>query len=214
MTPDPDKIKLFHITSYNNLRSIVFEHEALLCKLAMMQRQVGHIDIAYESVQSRRVETLIPHPPYGNLHDYVPFSFCPRPVMLLPIKSGRVPQYQNGQDEIVHLVSDFPMVSQLSLPWVFTDGHAIMGLTDFCNNPNDFNKVDWEIVGSNDWADTLEDNDRKRRKQAEFLVYDSFPWIGIKWIVTISEEIKTQVENVLQEATHKPKIIVKRNFYY
>lgn len=192
----------------------MFEHEALLCKRAMIESQVGHIDIAYESVQGRRVETHIPHPPYGNLHDYVPFSFCPRPVMLLPIKSGRVPQYQSGQDEIVHLVTDFPMVSQLSLSWVFTDGHAIMGLTDFYNIPDDFGQIDWDVVGSNDWRDTLEDNDRKRRKQAEFLVYGSFPWTGVKWIVTISEEVKAQVESILQDAVHKPQIVVKRNFYY
>ena len=33
-----------------------------------------------------------------------------------------------------------------------------------------FDKVDWELVPARYWADQPDDNDRQRRKQAEFLV--------------------------------------------
>jgi hypothetical protein len=214
MTPSPDQIKLFHITSYKNLRSIVYEHQALLCKQTMLEKRIGHIDIAYDTVQCRRAEITVPLPPHGNLHDYVPFSFCPRPVMLLPIKSGKVEQYQDGQGEIIYLITDYPTVSALDNLWVFTDGHAIMRLTDFYNNSSHFAEVDWKLLGSNSWGDTEDDNDRKRRKQAEFLIHRAFPWTGVKWIVSINEEVKAQVEVILQDATHKPNILVKRNYYY
>lgn len=43
-------------------------------------------------------------------------------------------------------------------------------------------------MGERYWNDTPEDGDRKRRRQAEFLVYTSLPWRLIEEIGVISRK--------------------------
>jgi hypothetical protein len=45
------------------------------------------------------------------------------------------------------------------------------GLTDFYDDLNDLKEVDWNVMTLRIWKDTNDDPDRKRRRQAEFLVY-------------------------------------------
>jgi hypothetical protein len=51
------------------------------------------ISIAYEGIQQRRSEIEIPIPPYGILHDYIPFYFAPRSPMLYAIHKGMILGY-------------------------------------------------------------------------------------------------------------------------
>ena len=58
--------------------------------------------------------------------------------------------------------------------------------------------------------------DRKRRKQAEFLVQHSCPWHCIERLVVINQAMKLRVENVLADfptSDHK-NIEVNRDWYY
>jgi hypothetical protein len=48
------------------------------------------------------------------------------------------------------------------------------------------------------WNDTNENNDRKRRRQAEFLVRNFFPGQLITEIGVINSIIKSQAEKILQ----------------
>ena len=55
---------------------------------------------------------------------------------------------------------------------VFTDGHAISDDTIFFNNPDNIDELDWGIINchntySKEW---------KRKKQAEFLIYNALLW--------------------------------------
>ena len=50
------------------------------------------------------------------------------------------------------------------------------GYTDFFDRLDDLDKVDWKIMKSKYWNDTDEDPDRKRRRRAEYLVHQLFPW--------------------------------------
>ncbi|MFN5864523.1 MAG: DarT ssDNA thymidine ADP-ribosyltransferase family protein, partial [Pseudanabaena sp.] len=74
--------------------------------------------------------------------------------------------------------------------------------------------IDWEIMEAKYWKDTDEDGDRKRRRQAEFLVYDFLPWELINHIGVINSTIRTQVLELLQHSVHKPTVSVHRNWYY
>ncbi len=47
-------------------------------------------------VQDKRHHTLIPCGPGGTVHDYVPFYFGPLSPMMLNLKTGRVPNYNEG----------------------------------------------------------------------------------------------------------------------
>jgi len=76
--------------------------------------------------------------------------------------------------------------------------------------------VDWEMVTQWYWADTDEDMDRQRRKQAEFLVHRFLPWELVSGIGVRSEAMKQKVEVVLAghpEALRK-MVVMKPAWYY
>jgi hypothetical protein len=66
------------------------------------------------------------------------------------------------------------------------------------------------------WYDTVEDSDRKRRRQAEFLVHQRLPWSYIRGIAVYSEQQKQQVETIMNNNsnTHRPNAIIRKNWYY
>lgn len=83
-----DKKLLYHITDFNNLESIL-QQDGLLANNLVREKAVEYENIAHTNIQGRRVNKTVPLPPYGNLHDYVPFYFAPRSPMLYAILKGR-----------------------------------------------------------------------------------------------------------------------------
>jgi ssDNA thymidine ADP-ribosyltransferase, DarT len=53
-----------------------------------------------------------------------------------------------------------------------------------------YDAIDWDVMKSRYWNDTNEDNDRKRRRQAEFLVRHFSPWQLITEIGVMNYTIK------------------------
>ncbi|MGA9381299.1 MAG: DUF4433 domain-containing protein [Phormidium sp.] len=90
-----------------------------------------------------------------------------------------------------------------------------MSYTEFYDNLSALEfAIDWNIMEDNYWANTSEDGDRKRRRQAEFLVYQFCPWRLIEKIGVIDRSIKLQVEQILENINHQPDIEVYSNWYY
>ena len=204
---------IYHITHLSNLASILAI--AGLCSNSTMQQHgIGYTDLANQSIQSRRARVTVPCGVGGTLTDYVPFYFAPRSPMLYAIHQGNVPTYSNGQESVIYLVSTVAAVQQANLSFVFTDGHGIMALTQFFDDPADLNTVDWQVMTLKYWFDTPEDRDRKRRRQAEFLVHQFFPWQLITEIGVMHHSAKAEVEQCLQTVTHQPGVILRRNWYY
>ncbi len=186
----------------------------MLAYNVMLETETNYINIAYENIQDRRARIRVPCGAGGVLHDYVPFYFAPRSPMLYTINRGNVTSYTQGQAALIHLVSDVLEIEIRGLDFVFTDGHAVMQITDFFDHLNYLDHIDWDVMESRYWNDTNEDNDRKRRRQAEFLVHNFLPWQLITEIGVINSTIKAQAENILQKFTHKPSVIVRNNWYY
>src|SRR5262245_35622458 len=93
------------------------------------------------------------------------------------------------------------------LAFVFTDGHGTMApLTDFFDDLSQLNRIDWQLMRVRYWADTLEDPDRARRRQVEFLVHRFFPWDLVVDIGVINSRVKKQVEQILQGAKYQPGV--------
>ncbi|MFZ2451621.1 MAG: DUF4433 domain-containing protein [Methylovulum miyakonense] len=203
---------LYHITHFDNLQAIV-QAGGLV---AHNELNTDHIDIAHQSIQDRRKTTPVPCSPYGVLHDYVPFYFCNRSPMLYAIHKNNIETYQGGQESIVYLVTDLTRIQQSGIPFVFTEGHAIIRFSEFYSQVSDLDKVDWQLMQSAYWFDTDEDPDRKRRRQAEFLLYQRCPWSLIVGIATFDEAMKTRVEKLLetQQCGHLPRVKVKTDWYY
>ena len=180
----------------------------------LQERQINATSIAYAGIQSKRSDTRVPCGPGGVLHDYVPFHFCPRSPMLFANHHGRVQGYQRGQSEIVHLVSNVKQVQDLGQGCVFTDGHATMKFTHFYDDTDDLDKLDWEVIGSKIWNDTDVAPDRKRKKQAEFLVRSFFPWHLVLGIGVYGESQYEEVVRILAEAGTQTKVKVTPQWYY
>jgi ssDNA thymidine ADP-ribosyltransferase, DarT len=211
MVPIPTYI--FHITCVSNLTSIL-SARCLYAKNKHQEMGVDYTNIAYQNIQDRRTNTQVPCGARGSLHDYVPFYFAPRSPMLYAIYRGRVNDYPHGQESIIHLVSQAQSIQQSSCRFVFTDGHGTMRLTQFFDELNDLDKIDWDVMEAKFWNNIGEDMDRSRRRQAEFLVHQFLPWNLVTHIGVINGEVKRQVEQMLQDATHRPTVVVRPDWYY
>lgn len=207
---------LYHITHAVNLPSIIAA-QSLWCdavRASMVAEGASVVGIAHQHIKARRARRMVRVAAGGTLADYVPFYFAPRSPMLYTIHCGKVEGYRGGQEQVVHLVTTVDAACGLGTPWFFTDGHADMEISRQFEVRARLDKVDWEILKDRWWNDTMQDNDRKRRRQAEFLVHGAFPWSAIAEIGVISERIAGVVQTALLPATHKPKVVVRPDWYY
>lgn len=166
----PQMTLIYHITHLRNLSSIL-EQEGLWCDGEAAARGVCKTDIAHDHIKQRRARQPVPLGAGGFLADYVPFYFAPRSPMLYAIHQRMIDSYGEGQEEVLHLISSVETVVEKGLRFVFTDGHAVMALSSFYENPTDLSAIDWPLMRSKFWFDTDEAPDRKRRRQAELLVH-------------------------------------------
>ncbi len=167
-------------------------------------------------IQSRRGETALHCGPCGVVHDYVPFYFGPISPMLLQLHTGRVAGYGEGQEPIIYLVSTVQSVQESGTQFVFSDGHGIAHFTSWFSNLSDLDEVDWTMVNARHWSDNVEDMDRQRRKQAEFLIHKFCSWDIISEIGVINMNMKTKVRAILEEYDNvsHPDIRVRNTWYY
>ncbi|GAF98949.1 unnamed protein product, partial [marine sediment metagenome] len=124
----------------------------------------------------------IPCGPGGFIHDYIPFYFGYLSPMLLQLHTGRVAGYAEGQTPIIYLKTTAQTIAQSGAGFVFSDGHGIAHYTEWFDTLDDLDKVDWEMVYQRYWSDNVDDMDRQRRKQAEFLVHRFCNWSLIRGI--------------------------------
>jgi hypothetical protein len=149
------------------------------------------------------------------VHDYVAFYFGVLSPMLLQLKTGQVPGYGEGQEPLIYLMCSVQAVVAAGLPFVLTDGHSLARWTQFFEEVARLDQVDWDVVGRRYWADTIDDPDRQRRTQAEFLVHRFLPWglpteIGVR-----SDAMKAEVEAILAgRADVERKMVVRRPGWY
>ena len=152
----------------------------------------------------------------GTVHDYLPFYFGPRSVMLLKLKTGQVAGFAEGQEPLIHLVSTAQVVAAAGKAFVFTDGHGLANFTAWFTDLARLDAVDWPLLAAQYWNDTPQDNDRQRRKQAEFLVWQSLDWGLIDSIRVLTAAMKQRVEGILQQhPQHRPVTVkVAPGLYY
>ena len=167
-------------------------------------------------IQQKRQITPILCGPGGTIHDYVSFYFGPRSPMLFQLHTGWVPNYSEGQEPIIYLVSNAQAVHDSEAGYVFSDGHGIIALTNWFDDPDDLNQVDWNTVNLRYWADDVDDMDRKRRKQAEFLVHEFCDWSLIETLAVINKKMRTRVEEIMDGFSRNVcrEVVIKRNWYY
>ena len=204
---------IYHITHIRNLVSII-RQGGLCCDTLTAERALNPVGIAHSHIKERRARRRVLAGPGGTLADYVPFYFAPRSPMLYTIDRGNVVGYTEGQHPIVHLVASAERIAQERLLYAFTDGHADMALSQFFDDLQALDHVDWQVMQEIFWNDTVEDGDRKRRRQAEFLVHHFFPWTLIDEIGVMTRQMAHDVQQILQTSAHRPQVAVYQPWYY
>jgi len=148
--------------------------------------------------------------------DCVPFYFCSRSIMLYVIYCADHPEllYRGGQQPIVHLEADLHQAVQWAEAngrrWAFSLSNAGAFYTQFRARLDQLDEINWEAVAATNFRPA----DIKEAKQAEFLVQQSFPWHLVERIGVHSPGIVPKVSLAMQGATHRPRIEVKRDWYY
>jgi hypothetical protein len=136
--------------------------------------------------------------------------------MLLQLKTGRVTGYNEGQAPMVYLKSTAQAVSEAARGFVFSNGHGIAAFTGWYDDLTRLNEVDWGMVYQRYWADNINDMDRQRRKQAEFLIHQFCPWELIQEIGVLNTAAQARVTEILNNsgAGPHPPVNVRAGWYY
>lgn len=206
---DPSKTRIYHITDVSNLEAIFAEGALILDALAR-KRAPSTTVIGYAHIKDRRLaQYRIACCGNRFVGEFVPFYFCPRSPMLYTINRGKTGRQPGCQATIVHLVSSVQNGYELQLPWAISDGNAGAPYTTFANDAQALERVNWEVVGSNDWK-----GERLNAKMTEFLVADRFPVSALIGIGCENPETAEMARQIV--ARYSPDLPVKvfKKWYY
>ena len=136
--------------------------------------------------------------------------------MMLNLKTGRVEGYGEGQDPLIYLVSSAQAIETAGIKFVYSDGHGLASYTEWFDDLSELGKVDWSVVNQRYWKGDINDMDRQRKKQAEFLVHQYCPWSLIQEIVVIDSVMQDRVQAIQAAFPSDQRRVVRvdRNWYY
>ena len=115
---------------------------------------------------------------------------------------------------LVYLVSTAQAVATAKVAFAFTDGHATMAFTEFFDDLACLCRIDWGVMQSQYWFDSEQYPDRKRRRQAEFLVYEHFPVSLITEIAVQNIAVQDRVVKMLADTSMNATVHVRPDWYY
>jgi hypothetical protein len=100
------------------------------------------------------------------------------------------------------------------LPFAFTDGHPIREPKAFYNDLRDLKHVDLPLMEQKYWNDTDADPDRKRRRQAEFLVWERVPLPMIMALGARTDSVRLTPEGIVTKHSLNMRCIERPGWYY
>lgn len=207
----PSIVYLYRITHCGNLPFIL--KNGLYCP-ASPNKDEHYINIGKKDIITKREHKPVVYEPYGYIHDYVSFYFGPRSPMLYVISKGSS-DTNCRQEDIVYIVTGIPTLQEHKKAFIFTDGQALMELSNQYTNIPDLNKIDWDIIFGKDWFDKPPSiTDRKRKRQAELLVYEHVPVACINSLAVMNKKARILVERMVSEAGLLIPVTEKPQWYY
>ncbi|WP_294535830.1 DUF4433 domain-containing protein [uncultured Rhodoblastus sp.] len=217
--PVPAQPKIYRIVHVDRLPSIIAAGQ-MLSDSEMLKTPLGGTNIGMDKIKARRLNEL-KLSCHQNLYigQCVPFYFCPRSIMLYLIHM-RNPEltYQGGQQPIVHLEADLHAAIAWAQAndrrWAFTLSNAgAYYFEDRCDLAR-LGDINWDAVNARQWSGNGVSRLIKEGKQAEFLIEQAFPWRLVERIGVFSQSYVSPVSNAMQGAAHRPRIEIRREWYY
>ena len=212
----PVQPKIYHITLLCNLAGII-ESGKLWSDAKRIELGLDCEIVGMSRIKKRRLEELeVSCHPGSKVGEYVPFYFCARSIMLYILHKGNHPDinYREGQRPIVHLQADLyetvRWADKNGVRWAFSTTNAGAIFADFHSSLEELSEVNWTAVGATDFRNP----EIKDGKQAEFLLFGSFPWNLVEKIGVINKNVIEEVGRALVTAEHKPQVTIEPGWYY
>lgn len=208
---NPDKALIFRIVHRSNIPWIL--DNGLYCRNADIQAP-DYQSIGNHELIEKRQHREVTISPFGTLSDYIPFYFTPYSPMMLNIHTGYsgVPKVAN--EDIVFVVSSLYRVQEKEIDFVFTDRHAYLFNTNFYNNLQNIDQIDWLILQQRDFHRDPDNPEKIERYQAEALIHSHLPTEAFLGLVCYTETIKQQLQKMAEDRNQSLKIVKKTSWYF
>lgn len=210
-----EDIWVYRIIPIQNLTSVL--NEGLFCKNAGRKTR-DFLSIGSPDVIARRDKVIVKCYNDTVVNDYIPFHFSVRTPMLYNIITGhgvtKVPQ-----EDIVYLCCRLVELTTKNFKWCYTDGNAAAAISKFFNNLEGIEAyVDWHSIETTDFRDDNSDGDedRIRKKLAEFLVKEYVPVEYIRKIVVFTTSMHKEVNAIVNRLKLDIEVLINPNgkFYF
>lgn len=133
--------------------------------------------------------------------------------MLYVIQRGYSGVERRNPEEIVYCISSVAQILDSNISFYFTDGHAVNKLSEFYTS-EELERID-EIIDKKaidgQYWKTENDQDLKRRKEAEFLIESDLPVSAIRWFAVYNKAAK---EKLLALSVKEKQIVIRSQFYF
>lgn len=209
----PVPTPVMHFTHVANLSSLINDGLAGDSYIVASGQEI--VDVGMPKIKTARRRRIVPIAPHGVVGDYVPFYFAPRSPTMSSIHHGQVPQYQDGCESLVYLISTAERMVELGLAVVASDRNARLDYASFETVGGDWGEdIDWQLMKATWWNNTTEEPDRRERRMAECLVHATVPWDAIGEVVAKNEATANAARAVIMAAGHATPVNVRPNWYF
>jgi hypothetical protein len=194
---NPQLARIFRIVHISNVPSIL-DQGRLHCQNSN-DVAPNYVNIGNASLIDKRTRRYVPIPPGGPLSDYVPFYFTPFSIMMYNIKTGYGGISRRDNTEVVMFVTSIHRLDELGVPFVFTNQHAYAVDTEFYNDLQHLDRIDWPLLQRRDFKTDDNDPGKQLRYQAEALVHRYVPLKAILGIVCVNAVVRGNLESLLEQ---------------
>jgi len=206
---DLKTILLYRMTHVKNIPHIL-KHG--ITHISSASKNKNYVAIGDGSLISARND--FPMPNGKTLGEYIPFYFGPHMPMLYVMQKGFNGVTPSLPQDVVYCITSVHAIQEAKLDYVFTDGHAVDGFSEFYY-PKDIKNIlkiiDTTAINEKYWKKE-NDLDLKRRKEAEFLVEGDIPVAAIQSFAVYNQATATQLKKM--GGYQGQSLIVNSNYYF
>jgi len=206
--PDLNKTYLYRMTHIENIPHIL-EHG--ITHSTSGNSNPNFIPIGDSSLITTRSSFLLNNG--RHLGEYIPFYLGARTPMLYVVQNGFNMVAPITAENIVYCVSSVQKIIDLQSDFVFTDGHAVDNFSSqysAIDIQNIDKLIDKDAINAKYWRDE-NDLDRKRRKEAEFLVMGNIPPDAILGYLVYNENAKSRI---ITFRANEKKVNIRSDYYF
>lgn len=205
---DLNKIYLFRMLHIDNISHVL---QYGITKIDSVNANQNYIAIGNRSLICNRNSFNTPNG--KTLGNYIPFYFWFKMPMLYVVQKGFNGVQPTCAENIVFCITSAAQIIDYEIDYIFTDGHAVDSLSSFYFPKDILNIeeiIDLKAIKDQYWIDP-KDLDKKRRKEAEFLVNGDIPELAIVYYIVYNQSAKNKL---LQLGILENKILIKSQYYF